>query len=718
MTGIPWRTVFYNICLALNCLLLFLALFGAQLQVPTGLQVAGRMHPLVLHFPIVLLLLAVVWETAVQTRSNPLSRQAGDVLLLSTALSAVMAALMGLFLSQEGGYDDDTLFWHKWSGVAVSLLAWGWYAGRGFLRQAKLPARLVAATGVAALMIAGHQGATLTHGENYLLAPAGPQDQPEAQVLLEDALVFQHLVRPILAEKCMGCHNATKAKGELVMETEALLLKGGKHGLLWDSTAAQSGLLLQRIHLPGDEKKHMPPKGKAQLTEAEISILYHWIKSGASFSQKVMDLPENDSVRLLAVSHFQTGENTTYSFAAADEATIKRLNNDYRVVYPLAAHSPALGVDFFGINAFQSEYLRELQVIKEQVVSLNLHKMPVRDEDLQAIAIFPNLRILHLSATQITGATLGALKTLQALRQLSLSGTAVKATDLAWLRAMPQLSRLYLWNTAVTAQEVAVWRQQLPNIQIESGFQGDTIVAKLNAPIIAGDRQVFTTSTRVKLKNFIRGAVVRYTLDGSLPDSLTSPVSTGDSLVIDRTCVLSTRTFLPGWISSDVATRSFYQAGLIPDSVVLVHPPNPQYPGLGAKTLINRKIGDTDAKSNRWLGYRETNLEAFLYFRQPVVLSSVSFSTLVNIGGYILPAQQIEVWGGSSAQQLVLLKKLRPPQPAQMGAPAARVGFDCPFAARSIRVLKIVLRPVPKLPAWHPGKGERGWVFLDEVFLN
>lgn len=717
MTGIRWNVHFYNLCFALNCLLLFLVLFGARLQVPVLLQVAGRMHPLVLHFPIVLLLLVAVWETLVFTRSNPLFRSIGDALLLSAALSAVLAALMGLFLSQEGGYDEETLLWHKWSGVAVSLAAWGWYSFRDFLRRAKMPGRLAAGVSVVALVVAGHQGATLTHGENYLLAPVVPTSLP-SEVPLEEELVFQHLVRPILQEKCMGCHNSAKSKGNLVMETEALLLKGGKHGLLWDSTAAQSGLLMQRILLPKAEKEHMPPKGKAQLTDLEISILRRWIRGGADFLQKITDLPEADTLRLLAVDRFQTGKNISYSFAAADEVTIRKLNNDYRAVYPLAANSPALGVDFFGVAAFKSTYLKELQVVKEQVVSLNLHKMPIQDDDLKAIALFSNLRQLHLSATQITGATLGELKTLQALRQLSLAGTAVQSADLEVLQALPQLSVLYLWNTRVTEPEVSAWRQRLPHVRIESGFQGDTVVAKLNTAIIAGDRQVFTNSTKVKLKNFIHGAVVRYTLDGSRPDSLTSPISTGDSIVIDRSCRLTTQTFLPGWISSEVATRDFYQAGFRPDSVVLVRPPDPQYKGEGAKTLTNKKIGDNDTKTNKWLGYKEADLEALLYFRQPVLLSSVSISTLVNIGGYIMPAQQIEVWGGNSPQHLLLLKKLKPQQPAKMGDPTSRVSFDCKFEARPISVLKIIAKPVAKLPAWHPSKGQHGWVFVDEVFLN
>ncbi len=712
-----WNLAFSNLCLALNCLLLFLALYGTKMDLPAFLQVAGRMHPLVLHFPIVLLLLACIWETTMQAKSPPILRNIGDGLLLSSAVSAAISVLMGLFLSKEGGYEENTLFWHQWSGITVSVIAWLWYSFRGFFRGLKFAIPAIGAISLIALLIAGHHGATLTHGKNYLLTPVTPETQSPV-VLLENALVFEHVVRPILKEKCMNCHNSAKSKGDLNMETEALLLKGGKNGVLWDSTAKHLGLLLQRIHLPLEEKEHMPPKGKSQLTVDEISILYHWIKNGASFSQKITDLPENDTLALLANNRLKSREEPPYPFAAADEATVQKLNNDYRVVAPIAMNSPALEVNFYGISSFKSAYLKELEAVKDQVVSLNLNKMPLKDDDLKFIAIFPNLRKLNLAFTQITGATLGLLKSLKSLQSLSLSGTSVKVDNLKVLSELPSLSALYIWNTSLSEEDITSLQQQFPGIQIESGFKGAGIVAKLNAPIIEGEAQVFTHTTKVKLKNFISGAEIRYTLDGSEPDSLTSHISTGDSITIEKSCQLSSKAFLSGWISSEVATRSFYKTGILPDSIVLIHPPNPQYKGEGAQTLANKKIGDTDFRNNKWLGYKETNLEAFLLFREPVTLSSVSFSTLVDIGSYIMPAAEIQVWGGSSQKNLVLLKKLTPKQPEKVGAPGYRVGFNCTFEARKVSVLKIVVKPVTKLPAWHPGKGERGWVFMDEIFLE
>ena len=52
-----WKNSLFNITFALNCLLLFLLLFENRLSIPVWLQVAGRMHPLILHFPVVLVIL-------------------------------------------------------------------------------------------------------------------------------------------------------------------------------------------------------------------------------------------------------------------------------------------------------------------------------------------------------------------------------------------------------------------------------------------------------------------------------------------------------------------------------------------------------------------------------------------------------------------------------------------------------------------------------------
>ncbi len=712
-----WKNAFFNLAFSLNCLLLFLVFFEEKLQVPAGLQVLGRMHPLVLHFPIVLLVLTVFWELLPrrQKAETVASSTIGDTLLLATALSAVLTSLIGLLLSREEGYEPAVLLWHKWGGVFISLLTLGWFAFRHRVRQVKglmVTTALAALTGI---VITGHGGANITHGEDFLLAPlqAAAEGEP---VLLDDAVVFTHMVRPILESKCTGCHNQQKAKGELLMETEAALLKGGKSGALWDTTAKDLGLLLQRVHLPLENKKHMPPRGKPQLTDTEIAILYNWVKSGADFKQKVVDLPATDTLRVLAAGLFSTMETDRYDFAAADEKTIKGLQTAYCVITPVSEGSPALEVEFFSAMKFSAAVLKELLQLKEQVVALNLSKMPLKDEDLATIAQFKNLRRLNLSFTPLTGAALPQLATLTQLRQLSLAGTGVNWPQVQKLLSLPRLSKVFLWNTAVSSYDLAASSRQFKNISFDAGYKGDTVVLRLNPPLLQNEEEIVLDPLPLKLKHYVKGVSIRYTTDGSDPDSITSPEFNGN-FIIDKSLLIKARAFKKGWLSSDVVERRFYKTGFRPDTILLATAPDPQYKGTGSNTLMDAQKGDLNFRSGKWLGYKEGPMAAALEFKKPVGLSSVTVSSLVNTGSYIMPPQQVEVWGGADRHTLRLLGRLQPAQPKGQ-EPAAMRGFEVRFQPATVRVVKLVVNPISKLPAWHPGRGERGWVFVDELFLQ
>src|SRR5688500_5903796 len=314
-----WKNSLFNIAFALNCLLLFLLLFENKLSIPVWLQVAGRMHPLILHFPVTLVILyaltALIFSFK-KENTNDSYKNITKVLLLLAALSSGVTALAGLFLSREEGYDAEALLWHKWSGVGVSVFTLAWYYFSDRVQSKKVISFFTSAVALCLIIFAGHQGAGITHGQNFLLAHMMPEKK-QPVISPEEAVVFAHMVKPILEKKCESCHNDKKAKGELVMGTEALLLKGGKSGKLWDSTAADLGLMLRRVHLPLEAKKHMPPQGKPQLTEEEIEIITQWIRKGADFKLRVVDLSPVDTLRQLANKIFTAAEIAEYDF---DEA--------------------------------------------------------------------------------------------------------------------------------------------------------------------------------------------------------------------------------------------------------------------------------------------------------------------------------------------------------------------------------------------------------------
>src|SRR5881394_977204 len=94
---------------------------------------------------------------------------------------------------------------------------------------------------------------------------------------------FQKEVLPILASNCLACHNKTKAKAGLILETPADMLKGGDTGpAIIPKKGADSLLLLAAAH---QGELSMPPKDNkvaaVDLTPQQLGLIKLWIDQGA-----------------------------------------------------------------------------------------------------------------------------------------------------------------------------------------------------------------------------------------------------------------------------------------------------------------------------------------------------------------------------------------------------------------------------------------------------
>jgi uncharacterized membrane protein len=711
------KTYLFNFTWVISCGLLVLLIFGSRVQVPPMLQVAGRLHPLLLHFPIVLIIMYWLWLMAAAKNANSSTalQAIGDWLFLFAVASTVTTALLGFLLGRETGYDAQSLQWHLWLGTGSALYLVFWYA---WLKNASLLInRLLATIAVGGIAIAAHLGGEITHGKGFVTAPLATPKDSAKQVNPDTALLFADLVQPILQAKCINCHNPAKQKGELDMSTQALLLKGGKNGVLWDTAALGNSLLLHRIHLPESEEEHMPPAGKAQLTSQEKYILWSWIKHGASFTASAATLPATDSLKTIAGSLYGRQEQTSFNFKAASAATIATLTNNYRVLEPIALESPALKADFFGAAFYSSSQLTDLLKVKDQLVYLSLAKMPVTDEDLAVISKFRELRKLNLSFTNITGKNLQLLTSLPHLQQLSLSGTAVSGAAVKMLAGMASLQKVFVWNTGIKKEDLPMLQQKMNAVELAGGYVNDTSVLKLPTPALLNETDVLKEPTPLLLKNYIAQAQIRYTLDGTEPDSIHSPLYTPPVLIREQGPVKA-RVFKTGWISSDILEAYFFKARFTPDSVWLLTKAEKNYQYIPAKKLTDLIKGDKDNfRDGEWLAFYENNMEAVLQFNKPIVANTVSLSWLYDPGSYIMPPVYAELWGGSELGKLQLLKKITGKQPEKMEAKKMEA-ISFALEGKNLRYIKIVVKPVNKLPGWHPGKGQRGWFFIDEIFVN
>jgi hypothetical protein len=78
--------------------------------------------------------------------------------------------------------------------------------------------------------------------------------------------------------------------------------------------------------------------------------------------------------------------------------------------------------------------------------------------------------------------------------------------------------------------------------------------------------------------------------------------------------------------------------------------------------------------------------------------------------------EQVEIWAGKDPQELRLITRVRPEMPGKY-LPNEIKGLDINIPPTSASCFKIVAEPIRSLPSWHQGKGDTGWVFLDEIYF-
>ncbi|MEM8523508.1 MAG: chitobiase/beta-hexosaminidase C-terminal domain-containing protein [Bacteroidota bacterium] len=715
------KAIIRNLVFALQILVLFLLLFEDQVAIPVLLQPLGRMHPLFLHLPIGFLLLLALFPLLQKEVSATAFEKIRSFVLHLAAIAASGTALIGFFLAQEEGYATDLVDWHKWTGIAVSFVTYGlliWHEKWG---NSLKGFNMAVLANTVLLLWAGHLGGSITHGENYVLAPLQEEEKVE---ITPQTSVFAAAVAPVLEAKCYQCHNEQKTKGELLMTTVEGLLKGGKNGAIWTAGNPDSSHMMQRIHLPLEEKEHMPPRGKSQLSEREIELLHLWIEQGADTKLTLAEVASTNDLFPLVNSLLQEAKEATiekpkYDFDFADKAVVERLNTPFRNVKTIANDQAALHAEIFVRRAYRREFLDELIAIKEQLTSLNVSNLPIEDADLSIIAQFPNLEKLLLNNTDVSGNNLETLKTCNKLQHLALSGTKVQESHLQKLTDFPALKEVYLWNTDIEPAAIDSLNQQFPNLKFERGYLvNKEEILKLSPPRLKNKNTLIKKGEPIVLESKFPNVTIRYTTDGSEPDSLESLVYT-NPIQITSPKTIKTRAFVEGWLGSDTEAFSLFLEGYRPDSAHLLTKANEQYLGKGEATLINLEKGKPgNFRNPAWLGYRDSPLEALIDFgANPPKIVQVVGSFAQNIGSDIFPPKKVEIWGGSTKESLRLLSSTQPDRPEGYKPNIAIITTTLNLPDAQFQYYKIIAHPVSRLPKWHHRKGEKGWVFMDEVFF-
>ena len=421
------------------------------------LQFLGRFHPSLVHLPIGMLILLPLLELT-GTNRRGLREAAGFVLHLTLATGAI-TVLFGILLAYGSGVTGSTVTRHLWGGIAllVELLVCvttrpAWVSGQ---TQRIYPALLTVS--LLTLAWTAHQGGSLTHGSDYLTRyMPGPLQRffPSASAASDAAYAgsaYTRQIHPILDQKCVACHGASKEHAGLRLDFYELLMKGGNDGAVITPQNPDRSLLLQRVKLSPSDRHFMPTEGRTPLTTDEIAVLHAWILAGASPTATsipgIAGVAEHTELPLQPVGDYSS---------LMDEIFRMQRSEGAKLVAVSARPSDGLILRTTDVAAtFDDTQLAHFQRFAPFIVEAELGRTAVSDACFDTLSHFTNLRALHLEDTAVTGRTLAKLSTLSQLTYLNLSGTKVTIDALAPLKTMPNLRRIYLFDTPAEPSSAA-----------------------------------------------------------------------------------------------------------------------------------------------------------------------------------------------------------------------------------------------------------------------
>lgn len=223
----------------------------------------------------------------------------------------------------------------------------------------------------------------------------------------------------------------------------------------------------------------------------------------------------------------------------------------------------------------------------------------------------------------------------------------------------------------------------------------------------AADR--FKTPIHVSLK---AEAPIYYTLDGSVPTTkslrYTKPVE------ITETSTLKAVAYRDGRYSQIVSTP-FYR---IPTdkTIQVLSKINPAFDAGGPDALIDGIRGKEDFRLGAWQSHYPGDLEAIVDLKVPRQLKKLGLGVLQDLGSWIWYPTQVEFLASDDGQNFTSIGVVKNTfSDREYGSHLQELVLPVNIKTRYVKVIALNHGVIPD---WHPGKGERGHIFADEIIIE
>ena len=208
---------------------------------------------------------------------------------------------------------------------------------------------------------------------------------------------------------------------------------------------------------------------------------------------------------------------------------------------------------------------------------------------------------------------------------------------------------------------------------------------------------------------------IRYTLDGSTPTS--SSPAYEKPFKVDKNTTILAAIFENGKMIEKPSKREINFHKAIGATVNLDSIAHYKYSARGPLSLTDGIFGSIKFNDGQWLGFEGSDAGLNLDLKQKKEITTLSIHFVNDFKAWILLPKRVSIFTSSNGKDFKLIKSSDLFNTVS-NEETEIVPFKISFPPVKSQYFRIEIESAGLLPESHPFKGEKAWLFLDEVVLN
>jgi hexosaminidase len=293
----------------------------------------------------------------------------------------------------------------------------------------------------------------------------------------------------------------------------------------------------------------------------------------------------------------------------------------------------------------------------------------------------------------------------------------IPTTSQAEYMALPRMTALaeVLWspeskrNWDDFSNRLQVQFKRFDNLEVNYS-QGSARV-EANAIVDLADKPY-----AIQLSTEIPGAEIYYTMNGNAPDQ--NSFIYKNPVKIEHDVKLKAIAYKDGKPLERFAEYKVSINRITGKQITYQRAFSERYPAGGINALNDGLRGSLNFNDGYWQGFNGSNMDVVIDMGENSLLNSVSASFLLDQKKWIFMPDHVNFYvsgDGENYQQIASVKHNveQNTKQALINDFSAKLNRPMQF-----RYLRVEAMNIWKCPDWHPGKGQKAWIFIDEIIVK